>query len=726
MRIANKLYLLGIMALGSTLSAQNYLHTSGSQIQDSQNNVVRLTGVSWFGFETSTFCPQGLWARSMDSMLDQMKSLGFNVIRVPYSTQMFDPGSTPNSFDSTLNPNLNGLSPIQILDLLVAGAKSRGIKIILDRHTLVADTQEPLWYTAQYPESRWISDWQMLATRYLGNDTVIGFDLHNEPHEPATWGDGNLSTDWRLAAERAGNAVLAVNPKLLVMVEGYDLNDYYWWGGDLSLAGQYPVQLNVANQLVYSVHDYPNSVSPSPWFNDPTYPANLPSVWNQYWGYLVKQNIAPVWIGEFGTADQTTSDQQWLSSIAAYIASNQLSFTFWCWNPNASDTGGILADDWQTVNQNKMTVLTPLLAPFIGSSLTPPPPSKPTAPTRVSAVAAAGQITVSWSAVSGVSGYNLYRGTTTGGEILYRSGLTATNFVDTGLPNSTSYYYEVTASNSAGEGVRSIEVKATTPTPAPVAPSSATVTTSGFVSSSTNAWWGEEDVTVSNQLPITAMTLVVSVANTGSVTFYDQYNTYDSSLFSMTYQNTGAAAIFTYTLNPGKTVPAGTSAFFGSQYNANGTARSVSGDTYTVTLTTGGVPQTLGGKFSGGAGTVKATVSTASATNPWWGEEDVYLSNTVPLTALTITVTVKNTGGVSFYDQYSAYWAGMLTSSYLATSAAVTYTYTLNSGWVVPAGTSWLVGSQYNAGGTTRLTSNDTYKITYTTGGTAKTLSGHF
>ena len=44
----------------------------------------------------------------------------------------------------------------------------------------------------------------MLARRYLGNDTVIGFDLHNEPHGSATWGDNNTATDWRLAAERAG------------------------------------------------------------------------------------------------------------------------------------------------------------------------------------------------------------------------------------------------------------------------------------------------------------------------------------------------------------------------------------------------------------------------------------------------------------------------------------------------------------------------------------------
>ena len=54
----------------------------------------------------------------------------------------------------------------------------------------------------------------MLAQRYASNPAVIGADLHNEPHGSATWGDGNPATDWRLAAERAGNAILAANPEL--------------------------------------------------------------------------------------------------------------------------------------------------------------------------------------------------------------------------------------------------------------------------------------------------------------------------------------------------------------------------------------------------------------------------------------------------------------------------------------------------------------------------------
>ena len=37
-----------------------------------------------------------------------------------------------------------------------------------------------------------------------------------------------------------------------------------------------------------------------------------------------------------------------------------MSWTFWSWNPNSGDTGGILADDWTTINQNKIVYLTPI------------------------------------------------------------------------------------------------------------------------------------------------------------------------------------------------------------------------------------------------------------------------------------------------------------------------------------------------------------------------------
>jgi aryl-phospho-beta-D-glucosidase BglC (GH1 family) len=354
----------------------DFFHTSGNQIVDASGKQVRIAGVNWFGFETSNFVVHGLWARNYKDMMNQMVQLGFNTIRLPFSEDIFNPANVPNGINYSLNPDLQGLSSLQIMDKIVAYAGQTGFRIILDEHSAMHDNHgnEQLWYipgSSTYTEAAWINDWVALAHRYAGNATVIGADLHNEPHGAATWGDGNPATDWRLAAERAGNAILAVNPNWLIFVEGIENynGQSTWWGGNLMGAGQYPVVLNVAGRVVYSPHDYPASVYPQTWFSAVNYPNNLPAVWNQFWGYLYRQNIAPVWLGEFGSLLQTTSDRQWYQQITSYLASTTstapaagqgISWTWWSWNPDSGDTGGILQDDWTTVNQNKVQGLLPI------------------------------------------------------------------------------------------------------------------------------------------------------------------------------------------------------------------------------------------------------------------------------------------------------------------------------------------------------------------------------
>jgi endoglucanase len=371
-----------------------YWHTSGKQLLDANNQPVRMTGINWFGLETANYTPHGLWSRGYKDMLDQMKSLKYNTLRLPFSSQLFDPGSTPNSIRFDLNPDLEGLSGIEIMDKIIAYAGQIGMKVLLDRHRPDSGAQSALWYTAQYPESRWLSDWRMLATRYLGNTAVIGADLHNEPHGiqgggGSTWGTGSMTTDWRLAAERAGNAILAINPNWLIVVEGIDNfnNDGYWWGGNLQGAAQFPVRLNVANRLVYSAHDYATSVFPQPWFSDPSFPNNLTAIWNRMWGFLVQNNVAPVLLGEFGTTLADPRDETWLRALMNYLGtgSNGISFTFWSWNPNSGDTGGILNDDWTTVNTRKQNILNPFLLgvdapPTTGPTTTTTTTSQPPLP----------------------------------------------------------------------------------------------------------------------------------------------------------------------------------------------------------------------------------------------------------------------------------------------------------------------------------------------------------
>ncbi len=358
------------------------LSTLGNQIVDESGQSVRLAGVNWFGFETTNFAPHGLWSRGYVEMMDQMKAEGFNTIRMPFSDELFDAGSTPNGIDFSKNPDLQGLSGLEIMDRVVAQADELGMRVILDHHRSEAGNsanESGLWYSAEYPESVWIDHLTQLATRYANNSSVVGIDLHNEPHGGATWGDGSAN-DWRLAAERAGNAVLAANPNLLIIVEGVETasSGSYWWGGNLSSAGDAPVRLDVENRLVYSAHDYPASVYQQDYFNDPAYPNNLTEVWNENWGYLFRDGIAPVLLGEFGSKLETASDQQWFDSMVEYLKGDLdgdgdydlqagqegISWTYWSWNPNSGDTGGILKDDWQTIHDNKVDGLEPVQSDF--------------------------------------------------------------------------------------------------------------------------------------------------------------------------------------------------------------------------------------------------------------------------------------------------------------------------------------------------------------------------
>lgn len=351
-----------------------YWHTKGNQILDANNQPVRITGINWFGFETSSYVVHGLGNRNYKDMLNQVSSLGYNVIRLPFSNQLFDAGSTPNGIDFSKNPDLQGLTGLQVMDKIISYGTSIGLRFILDQHRPDSGAQSALWYTSQYPESRWLSDWVMLARHYANNSLVIGADLHNEPHSPACWGCGNPTVDWQSAAVRGGNAILAVNPNWLIFVEGvecYDRKsgaasgDCYWWGGNLEGVASKPVVLNVPNRIVYSAHDYTTDVSQQSWFNAPDFPANLPNVWDTHWGYIYKKNIAPIWVGEFGTTLAQSKDAAWLSAMAQYLGKGVtgISWTFWALNPDSGDTGGILKNDWKTVDQTKQDYLTPIEFP---------------------------------------------------------------------------------------------------------------------------------------------------------------------------------------------------------------------------------------------------------------------------------------------------------------------------------------------------------------------------
>jgi endoglucanase len=306
--------------------------------------------------ETGTFAPHGLWSRNWQAMLDQIAALGFNTVRLPFSNEALAPGRMPQGINYDVNPDLAGKTSVDLMDMLIQGAADRGLKVILDRHRPTSAGQSELWYTDSVPEDRWIADWVMVAERYANQPALLGVDLHNEPRGPATWGSGDPATDWRLAAERAGNAILAVNPHVLIFVQGVEHSgdDWYWWGGNFLDARSSPVQLNVPGRLVYSPHDYGPGVYDQTWFSASDFPNNMPAIWDAHWGYLANEQSAPVVIGEFGVRSVgDDAEGVWQRALIDYADQHGIGWLNWSFNPDSGDTGGLLSDDWLSVVQSK-------------------------------------------------------------------------------------------------------------------------------------------------------------------------------------------------------------------------------------------------------------------------------------------------------------------------------------------------------------------------------------
>jgi endoglucanase len=351
--------------------------TQGSRIVDSLGRSIEVRGVSWFGFGGDSLVVDGLWARNWRDLVELIAELGFNTIRLPLSSATLDAGAVPTNIDPALNPDLVGLTSLEVLDRIVDYAAEVGLAVVLERHTLASAQTSALWYDESRPAERFIADWEQLAERYADSPNVVGADLADAPTGAACWGCGNEATDWQLAAERAGTPIHRIAPEWLIFVAGVEQLDGAGcgvegarscaaWGADLGGALTAPVQLaaDSADKVVYTSQEFGPSVFRQAWFDDPTFPANMPALWDTWWGELELADAAPVVLDTIGTSFDNDIDRAWLDALLAHADKRDTGFAYWSLNPNTDGTG-LLGEDWNTVDEAKMAVLRPYLSgPF--------------------------------------------------------------------------------------------------------------------------------------------------------------------------------------------------------------------------------------------------------------------------------------------------------------------------------------------------------------------------
>lgn len=366
-------------------TTDDWLSVKGSKIVDKNGKEVWLTGCNWFGYNTGTNTFDGLWACDLNTSIASIADHGFNLLRVPISSELIKNWSNGNyptaNFNQATNSYLVGMNSLEIFDYVVGQCRANGLKIMIDIHCAKTDAMghnKPLWTDGDISEKDYLDTLAWMAKRYKNDDTIIAFDLENEPHgKPnesprAKWDNSKDSDNWKYIAEKAANSVLKQNPNVLVMVEGIEIYpidtkkngnfsstnsaDYYfnWWGGNLRGVKDNPIDLGkYQNKLVYSPHDYGPAVYQQPWFKSGyNYNSLYKDCWHDNWFYIQEDGIAPLLIGEWG-GYMTEPNLTWMTHLRKFIKTNKINHTFWCFNANSGDTGGLVKDDFVTWDTEK-------------------------------------------------------------------------------------------------------------------------------------------------------------------------------------------------------------------------------------------------------------------------------------------------------------------------------------------------------------------------------------
>ncbi len=394
----------------------DWLHVNeNAEIVDMYGNPVWLTGCNWFGYNVGSQVFDGVWSKNMHSMLTQIADHGFNFLRVPMSTEILlqwkngDPDPATPKVNVWTNPELTVegveggtvMYSFDIWNQAVEWCRELGIKIMIDIHsaeTASAGHQISLWYTDKFSTEDWLEALAWFAEYYKDDDTILAIDLKNEPHgtadvpnQMAKWDDSQDPTNWKYAAERGAAAVLEQNPNLLVMVEGTEvypkfedgstwtspridyttMYEYYhttWWGGNFRGAKDYPIDLGEhQDQLVYSPHDYGPLVWAQRWFYDGfTQETLLADCWYDNWFFIQDTGMAPLLMGEWGgfldeAHDKDGKNRAWMGYLRDFMIDNRIHHTFWCFNENSGDTGGLVYDDFGSWDEEKYNFVLPSL-----------------------------------------------------------------------------------------------------------------------------------------------------------------------------------------------------------------------------------------------------------------------------------------------------------------------------------------------------------------------------
>jgi hypothetical protein len=392
--------------------------------------------------------------------LNTAAASGFNAVRIPVA---WAHNATTNISGGITNYPINPTFMAKVKQT-VDYAIAAGMYVVMNDHwddgwmeNNIGSTVDPTI------NAKMNSYWTQIATTFAGYDNHLLFAGANEPnvHNP-----DEMKT------------LMFYYQTFVNAVRGAGGNNTNRWlviqaGGDTLWLNALPTD-TVTNRIMVEYHNYTPSLftiihSDQSWGNaiyfwGPAYHYSGNPSRNATFGeegdidagfqtladLYVSKGI-PVLIGEFGAyptgglnGTETTwnrnSTLYWDKYVAESARAHGLSPFYWSTPGSPIDFSTGVINDAQVVSA------------LTGGTAPPPPNGAPYAPTGLTAIGGAGQITLSWTAGSGATSYNLYRSAESGFQSATPvvTGITDTNYTDTGLNSGTTYYYRVAGVNASG------------------------------------------------------------------------------------------------------------------------------------------------------------------------------------------------------------------------------------------------------------------------------------
>lgn len=269
-----------------------------------------------------------------ETLLDLIVELGFDFVRLPFDYRFWvqsDPDRPYGRRDDSF---------VDVLDSYVEACVQRGLCTSLAMHrapgyciTGWEDEPTDLWSDAP-TQDVFTSLWASLGERFAGrHDTLLGFDLVNEPPEPGQRGFTRAAHE--AVVRRVHAAIREQDPARLVTIDGLA-------GGNLAmpeLADLDVVQSGRGYQPMAVSHYQASWWPGSTGMPLPTYPCEYDGVWwtkdslrDFYAPWVALEKAGrPVHIGEFGCYEFTPQDVAlaWFSDLLDVFAELGWGYALW-------------------------------------------------------------------------------------------------------------------------------------------------------------------------------------------------------------------------------------------------------------------------------------------------------------------------------------------------------------------------------------------------------------